>query len=300
MTESYNPLNHSVVQAVSGTWCSYEADDFIEALFMAILKEIKRVHWNVYQHSWGPSWHADEIEDPEITGILFTRYYDGCKCEDEPEHRPDCRHAKPNFQHEDVQFRWYKYPGRGMSTNKDWTPTEWRDWFGRCLNTVKAFEGDHYSEANRARREQLQASLRERYPDVFNKKYLDNDPTLLLFSAFDRLDKAQTPCWVCSEAGFGSGGGVFEGGPHGTIARTLHEDDNPDGPCVNCGHVNTDQQRAELDTRRRQNSDDDKAKWDVFRKQDERREAARKRLAKRGLAKLTAGEREALRVMESV
>lgn len=164
MSEPYNPLKHSIVQAVSGTWCRYEADDFVGALFSAILDEIDRVHWNVYQHKWSPTWHGDSVDNPEIPGISFTRYYDGCPCEDEPEHRPECRHARPNFQHEDVQFRWYKWPGRGMSTNKDWTADEWRAWFGRCLKTVRAFDAEPSITKAMKRREVLRAEFDLKYP----------------------------------------------------------------------------------------------------------------------------------------
>jgi hypothetical protein len=259
VADEYNPVQHSIVQAMTGVWCRYNVGDFVEALFMAILKEIERVHWNVYQHRWGPSWHSDQVEDPMIPGISFTRYYDGCKCEDEDEHRPDCRHAKPNFQHEDVQFRWYKYPGRGMSTNKDWTADEWRAWFQRCLDTVRSFDDSDYSEDAYARRKLLAGALRERYPDVFNDVPDQKAQAMFrMMDAFQSLDDAQTPCWKCSEAGvFGqSGGGTFEGGKYGCVARTLHEDDDPDGACCNCGHVNADEQTTALEERRRMNSDE--------------------------------------------
>ena len=162
-TKEYNPMRHSIVQALNGGWCQYEADDFIEAIFDKVLEEIRRVHWNVYQHQWEPTWHGDKVEDPHIPGIEFVRYYDGCPCEDDDEHKPECRHAKPNFKHEDVEFRWYKWPGRGMSTNKDWTAQEWRDWLTRCLATVRAFDADVLSEADRERRDHLQVWFREKY-----------------------------------------------------------------------------------------------------------------------------------------
>lgn len=162
----YNPFQYSIIQATFGTWNQYAVDDFVEALLDNILKEITRVHWNVFQHEWKPSWRGDGIEDPEIPGIAFVRYYDGCPCEDEPKHWPDCRHMKPNFQHEDTQFSWYKYPGRGMSTNKDWSSDEWRAWFQRCLATVRAFDVKMTDE-DRGRTERLQASLRERFPKEF-------------------------------------------------------------------------------------------------------------------------------------
>lgn len=286
MSTDYDPLRHSVVQAIGGVWCRYDVDDFVEALFMAILQEIERVHWNVYQHRWGPSWHADQVEDPMIPGIAFVRYYDGCACEDEDEHRPDCRHKRPNFQHEDVQFRWYKYPGRGMSTNKDWTSDEWRTWFARCLETVRAFERAGEIEGlgipgavGRHERELLQKRLRARYPEAFDEKVSDAETAhwKAMFSAFDRIDDAQTPCWVCSEMGIGSGGGTFEGGTFGMIARTRHEGDDPDGPCVNCGHVNSADERATLEERRRRNSDAERERWAKNRISEEEYELAEER-----------------------
>lgn len=269
MSNEYNPLQHSIVQASVGTWCRYECDDFIEALLMAILAEITRVHWNIYQHSWGASWHADEIEDPEIPGIQFTRYYDGCECEDEPEHRKDCRHARPNFQHEDVQFRWYKYPGRGMSTNKEWNAEEWRAWFQRCLATIRSFESvdmeTHYSAENQKRQDALRQSLRDRFPNAFSREYPDQRTQAMrgFFAAMEEMENAQTPCWACSEAGMFSnrGGGTFENGVAGCVARTLHENDDPIGPCRNCGHVNSEQEMKALEERRRVNNDDCRARF---------------------------------------
>lgn len=231
--QPYNPLNHSVVQAATETWLRYECDDFIDALLEHILNEIQRVHSNVYQHSWRPTWHGDAVEDPEIPGILFTRYYqDLCDCGGQfPKHTDECEFARmhpawnrrrieamsdpdesglfntldlfnedryaafaakdprpectcggddafdedrgclptcigrrPNFQFEDVEIRWYKWPGRGMSTNKDWTPTEWRDWFNRCLANVRAFDIDHDDfERDLVRRDALRDGLRARY-----------------------------------------------------------------------------------------------------------------------------------------
>lgn len=228
----YNPLNHSVVQATTETWLRYECDDFIEALLDHILEEIKRVHGNIYQHQWSPTWHGDDVEDPQIPGILFTRYYqDRCDCGGQfPLHTDECDvtrlhaewnrrrlHAisdpdphgfgrrldfspereaafeatappprctcggddafdedrgcmatciglRPNFQFEDVEIRWYKWPGRGMSTNKDWTPAEWRDWFNRCLAKVREFDIKHDDlERDLVRRDALRDELRSRY-----------------------------------------------------------------------------------------------------------------------------------------
>ena len=231
MAKPYNPLNHSVVQACVGAWEQFEVPDYVDALFDAILKEIKRVHWNVYQHSWEPTWHGDHVEDPELDGIAFVRYYqDRCDCGGmEPKHSDDCdylaRHSewnqrrlkaitdddgnchlfdearnasfvaanplpddpcgandawdenqgclptcigkRPNFQFEDVAINWYKYPGRGMSTNKDWTPAEWVIWFDRCLAHVRSLDSPDASDSKpkmtRSRLAELRSDFNRRH-----------------------------------------------------------------------------------------------------------------------------------------
>ena len=71
----YDPLNHSIVQTLFGKHEEYECDDFIEAVLDNVLAEIKRVHWNIYQHEWSSTWHGDDdISDPCIPGVEFNRY----------------------------------------------------------------------------------------------------------------------------------------------------------------------------------------------------------------------------------
>ena len=172
MSEEYNPLNHSVIQACYGNWEKFEADDFFDALFMAILEEIKRVHWNVYQHQWEPSWHGDEVRDPEIEGIAFVRYYqDLCDCgwdEDGDEnHKGNCIGLRPNFEFDGVKVSWYKWPGRGMSTNKDWSPAEWKDWFDKCMTHVRAFERSrHDYRLTKAEENRVRKAFYEKYKHV--------------------------------------------------------------------------------------------------------------------------------------
>lgn len=162
--ESYNPLNHSIVQAMNGTWEDFAAPDYVDALLSELLSEIRRVHWNLYAHEWGPTWHSDSVEDPEIDGIVFTRYYDGCACEDEPEHAPECRHSRPNFAFDGVAFRWYKRPGRGMSTNKNLTPEEWVNWFNKCLAHIQSQDFDPMcGDAERDKRERRRADFDSRH-----------------------------------------------------------------------------------------------------------------------------------------
>jgi hypothetical protein len=74
------------------------------------------------------------IQDPKIPGIEVRPYYWG---EDEKEAE------KPNFKFKDVEIRWYKYPGRGMSCNVDWSEKEWRKWFEECLSHLRKFEKEN-------------------------------------------------------------------------------------------------------------------------------------------------------------
>ena len=47
---------------------------------------------------------------------------------------------KPNFKFDGVELRWYKYVGRGMSCNRDWNEKQWRNWFDKCLKTIRKYD----------------------------------------------------------------------------------------------------------------------------------------------------------------
>lgn len=138
MAELYNAADHSLVQAFmkSDRTCQFEANDFLLALLSFIAGEIDRVYGNVKQEPW------EELDlGDAMPGIYWRAYrYEDCDCEGG--HESDCIQGTPHFQFEDVEFDWYKYPGRGTSTNKDWNETEWREWFDRCLAHVRSFDKD--------------------------------------------------------------------------------------------------------------------------------------------------------------
>ena len=102
----------------------YALPDYAEALLMALLDEIGRVYSNVYQVSW------DQTEEPNIPGITFHPYWWG---EDD-----DPGALLPNFAFDGVEIRWYKYPGRGMSCNRNMISIEWTKWFSKCLAVIRA------------------------------------------------------------------------------------------------------------------------------------------------------------------
>jgi len=110
-------------------WGRYECADFVWALLSELLAVIGRVYWNRNQKEWR------YIDDPEIPGIEVRAYYWG---EDEKEAK------KPNFKFEDIEIRWYKHPGRGMSLNRTLSEKEWRKWFDRCLKAIRDSEPPLY------------------------------------------------------------------------------------------------------------------------------------------------------------
>lgn len=163
MTNQYNPLNHSIVQTLYGSHEEFQCDDFVQALLDHVLEEIKRVHWNLYQHEWSPTWHGDDIEDPCIPGIEFNRYYE-CSCEDV--HKEGCPSVRPNFIYSGVVFKWYKWPGRGMSVNVNYTPAQWYGWHKSCLEQVRKVDKLSFCSIEE---ENLMTAFVEKYPQWFNR-----------------------------------------------------------------------------------------------------------------------------------
>ncbi|HUU93150.1 MAG TPA: hypothetical protein VM238_18305 [Phycisphaerae bacterium] len=67
----------------------------------------------------------------------------------EHNHAATCSFVLPNFKFEDVEIRWYKNPGRGMSCNRKMTERQWRRWFDRCVGVIRA--GDEEIEKGRGK-----------------------------------------------------------------------------------------------------------------------------------------------------
>ena len=108
----------------------YEMPEYTVALFFGLWREIGRVYWNRNQEEFS-NYGSD---DPEIPGIVVNAYWWGA--DDTPES------ARPNFTFGDVEIRWYKYPGRGMSCNVDWEPRQWVEWFDACLEKIQGSDTD--------------------------------------------------------------------------------------------------------------------------------------------------------------
>ncbi len=103
----------------------YELPEYVAAYLDYIYYEIDRVYWNRFQKEREEHWN------PEIKEIEHREYYWG----DEKKEA-----EKPNFKFKDVEIRWYKHKGRGMSCNKELTTDEWKDWFNDCLKIIRTYD----------------------------------------------------------------------------------------------------------------------------------------------------------------
>lgn len=121
MGEKYVP---EIGQAVLGNeWGEYELPTHADLMWSGVMEEIYRVYWNRNQEQW------DGRYDPEIPGVTWRAY-----CWDDESPEAD----KPNLEFKDVHICWYKYPGRGMSVNKEMSAEEWCQWMSDLFAVIRA------------------------------------------------------------------------------------------------------------------------------------------------------------------
>jgi len=121
-------------------WSAYAIPEFAESLFETILERLRYIVQNRDQVAW------DRAFDPKVPGVIFRSYcWNECRCP-EGQHDPNCEACKPNFVFEEVEIRWYKYPGRGMSCNRELTQGEWIAWFDRCMAALRKYEAQVLDE----------------------------------------------------------------------------------------------------------------------------------------------------------
>ena len=156
-SKPFNPLNHSIVSVIKGdTFGQFECPDYVEAFLMYLLREIDRVFYNLNGREW------DRDESPLIAGVHFRPYY---WSDSDEEGYDEQRAAEPNFAFEDVEIRWYKHAGCGMSLNVSREPAEWAGWFERCLKAIHNAEPHVITEWRE--HQAKQAELRERHSRFF-------------------------------------------------------------------------------------------------------------------------------------
>lgn len=95
---------------------------YVTALFEHVVSEIGRVYGNRFQEEWD---HYT-TPDPKIPGMIIRPYNWNDHEEDEP----------ANFEFLGVRIWWRRYPERAEWSDKDFTPTQWVEWFDQCVSEI--------------------------------------------------------------------------------------------------------------------------------------------------------------------
>lgn len=117
MTTEYNPLNHSVVQALQSTWQRFEASQFVAALIREIKAELETAYWNVKQQNFED---RKEREFLEIPGFAFRDFTYDCDCGSEaPLHAPDCPALTEFMSWNERRIAWCTVPPKEPTTRAE-------------------------------------------------------------------------------------------------------------------------------------------------------------------------------------
>lgn len=109
----------------------YALPDYAQAAVHFVWKDVCRVHWNIHQKNFNDSRGFDFLGLPGVA----VRPYDW-NCEDEAA-------EQPNIEINGVCIWWYKYFGRGMEANVNWTPDQWAVWLRGCLAALTEADKAH-------------------------------------------------------------------------------------------------------------------------------------------------------------
>jgi hypothetical protein len=104
----------------------------VSLAFEGIRGDIEIAYWNRFQREFEPGL---PLVKGEIPGIAWRPYWWGD--EDAPEA------SLPNLTFEDVEIRWYKHFGRGMSCNVEMTPDRWFAFIARMKHHISRISMDH-------------------------------------------------------------------------------------------------------------------------------------------------------------
>lgn len=117
----------------------FAVPDYVDALINALLREFSITYWNHLQEIFpmdeGGSYRPelDNVAYPvlDVPGLQVRSFWWG----DEDD---EFQAGLPNFAFDDVEIRWYKHPGRGMSANVEKDPAGWVSWFDRALDAIRS------------------------------------------------------------------------------------------------------------------------------------------------------------------
>jgi hypothetical protein len=109
----------------------YEGSELLDAALRAISNELDRVMWNIEQEEYSSPF--DNTGNQFECDTFKAHAYSWNDEEDQPW----------NFKWRDVEVSWYKWSGRGLSTNKPLAPDLISEMLDDCLAAVRRHEKEH-------------------------------------------------------------------------------------------------------------------------------------------------------------
>lgn len=111
----------------------------------AFREELERQRYKTYSKKWVRRVDQWALENGWEHGFEGSGVHCDCPRQQELEqfagensHAPQCPAILPNFRCGDLEIRWYKYIGRGMSVNRQVTREELQGVFRRCEESLRA------------------------------------------------------------------------------------------------------------------------------------------------------------------
>lgn len=104
----------------------FDLPEIAYAALLLVWQQVERVSGNNGRDKLWDSCYCTG-EGPGINGLTVRPYNWG-----------DLDDERPNIELNGVNFWFYKYFGRGMSSDKDWTPDQWAAWLKGALKIVYA------------------------------------------------------------------------------------------------------------------------------------------------------------------
>jgi len=124
--------------------CNCGAEYPIHEKDCAVLTEM--AEWTSRRLNYSVDPDSHEINFRKLSAFEEKNPVPACSCGAEQSwtprdrHEPTCGTMLPNFVACGAEIRWYKHPGRGMSTNVDWTEKRWRLWLDETLRIIRDHE----------------------------------------------------------------------------------------------------------------------------------------------------------------
>lgn len=107
----------------------YEVSVLTEAALCYLFRRAETVVMNHAQNRWSL---GSNCNSKLFTATFLVRDYCWCDGRSHPHGCP------PNFQYGDYCINWYKHLGRGMSANRELTPSQTNDMLISCLGCLDA------------------------------------------------------------------------------------------------------------------------------------------------------------------